>query len=456
MTQAVLEDLLALFTTQVDSALEEAVKEEIKSDYKKFLNFYTVFKYERRFFALISTRRRGSHFRKTLIIELIKKMRDALRSDFTTENLLAHHNLVKNGLLHGYLSVFLAHRVRETASRAARDILSSGQFTYGYHGSFDATINFFERVILECYHACVREVVRKVGGNGAPGPELSQEIDAAAKEGLRFEVKNGVFGYASADIDAERDEFLKEIRAEIESIEPRLKRLDNEHARLVRAIRCYATEIKKDEPDAFRLFVYGSDIQYYINRNENELRSQGADDDRSMRMVLDALDSLLVRHAVIVLGSPAISETVRRYEQFRSISSDDPARQMQPFERTVGAIASAATVFDAETRQLAGEVVAREQGKALSGAQEAAAAAMTRGSLAAFGKVARAIEKGVQDGVADVAKSETRAILQDETLRRRIKIFLQDKAQDIAELVARYPGSLGWAAGILRFFLGDR
>ena len=434
---------------------------EDKSNYKKRAKHFQVYKYEKQFIRnMVLYPIIGRNFVRDFNTQFALELEGEFRRDFTHENLIAHYNLERKGLIKSYYATFLIDHVSKASINSISNIIKSGRYIYGYQGNFQATQILIRNIVAELYGKAYRDIAKGiVTANKKDGLDFSPQIEQAANSGLKFEIRGDVFSYIQPKTLVENSsDIYKDIKDELDLLQPHTRRIANQHPRLTRALAKYDAEIRRENPQLLNLFIYGGDIQSYLIRHRRELLVSNRDDaaPELAHELLDGLDAVLVLHAIIVLSSPEISDVVRRYEELQNLSlpvdiSESPKR---PFLNTVSAISAASKVFDEKTRALAQEIGSDQQSNSLDKPQEAAAAGVTRGTLAAIGKFAKnAAVTPLEEAISEEIKDSTKSVLKSEALRTAVKDFMANRATDIAELVARYPNTFGWAEGVLRFFL---
>lgn len=448
-----LEETLICFESKFAAFAHREISAEIKGGYKRRIPYYTVYKYEKKFLDRLEN---SSFARRQIfgrvIAQVIPALREKLAVDFTEGNVRAHYNLVSRKLLKGPYAIFMYETVAEAAQVSAAECVRASVLVNGYQGNYQYTIALIRWMIITCYSSCYTDVAKKLTLKEADNDEISPLVDVAARTGIKVQLRESKFGYVDPGVSDEGSDITQEIRNECATIRLYYPRIANQYPRLHKALSRYDTEILKDPPRSLNLFIYGGDIQAALNRAQ-EAQSHQSLPPLEVELV-DAIDSLLIRHALLVLSRPEMRELVGQYEQIRNLSESIDTTKSAPFQRPIEAISKDEAVFDQPTRELATRLAASDDESDTTGNREAAASALTRSSIAAFGKFAKdTAVAGTKEGIKDAIKEEIKSTLQNESVRENIRNFLRRSAESLAELVARYPGTFGWISSVLRFYL---
>ena len=393
-------------------------------------------------------------FLNFVLPNLKKELGERISSDFTAENVQAHHSLVQRGIIKDYSAVFLFDRIDAVSHHVIRQALVSGMYTNGYRGNCMALSYWFTIFLRECYEACYTKLAEKLSAQNQSNADLVDEIATISEQGLQFQLVENQFSYVNPTIGPISPQIISELREECKDIRFVRETLSNTYPRLHRALVRYDDEISKTSPDVMHLFVYGGDLQseFVHVRSQNPETSGIPAIDLSIQAMID---SLILRHALLVMSSLAVRDFVVQYEAIRSLGTLPEPTRTSPFSQTVSAMRTA-SVFDEQTRRLAADITPASNTEPQPHL-EAAASAMARGSLAAMGEFAReTLNKGVKEGIKDAVKDETTKLIQNESIRVGIQNFLRECVESIGEMVARYPATFGWASSILRYFLSQK
>ena len=431
--------------TILDYVLSRMVR-EFPDEFRRALKRSpSLYKYEQKFANLVS--QKTPHIEKFLFAlagDCAKSLHSVLQPVFNEDNLRSYENLRNKNVISRSSPVFLSDLILGSIAERVRHAFSSSEFGIGYQGDFPNIINRANFSLLRSYQtACSRAIAEYAEASDIPAA-LAGQLKAAAEEGLPFRVQRGRFGYVSPtpSHDTTKNPIVEEIRDLLRDIDITRSRLSNEHPQLKGFLDKYYQEISKNKPDVMKLFIYGGDIQTYVNRF-----SGGADNGEIPEIdarSLSVIDIFTVRHNALLSTTHEILKVAQQYELIAGLGGDHIREAIIP---AVSAVEKASRVFDEPTRTLALEAAKRQNSREGDGPKAAAAVAIARGSLAAIGM---AVTEGARDGIKEVSKEEVAEFLRDPELRDATKQFVLSNSEGLLKLAQKIPAAFGWLQAVWR------
>lgn len=455
MLTTTLDDVLKEFSERFPTYFIRSLNAEFQVKFKNHGKHFKVHKYEIVFLNFLMKSIVARKFIRSFGDALSGSMNLNLERDFTDDNLISHHRLVKQGLIKAYSSAFLYDQVVKCFAEQFGSFMKSASHVNSYRGNYLATFHITRSIFLSCYQDSCDVVAERLMQH-RDGDDVERGLAKVPSGPLQFSLKGDKFSYTAPEIRRDRSPLFDEIIEEFDLLGGQVARLGNRFPRFLRIIRRYENEVRKDKPDPLLLFLYGGELQSYVNRNDDLFHSSlmKADPEDEPRDLLDGLDSILIRHGLIIMSSSNIQEIVNQQEKITNLDYNSKERDdaFRPYRLTVASISRSERLFDDKTRSLAANVSEVDEGGRHGGAQEAVAAAVTSGALAGFGKFAKEISKDI---IKDEIKSQIKEVKSSEKrneIKNYIAEFIKNRSAELAEIAARHPASLGWIASVLRYF----
>lgn len=462
-----LSEALDLLTRELIISLPNDLRQEINQNFQSRAKSSNIYKYERKFLGYLLARKGPKSPLFVFTQQLRGQLESRLIEDFSVENLLSHYRLVRRGLIEKYFSIFLLRQFRSAFSSSMNALLSfSGYMPKGnFHGS---TMLLHDLSSIAYQKIC--ETLADKYMNYANSEEKQNGLNTnIPDETLKFVVKENKFSYSQPIVvnSSINEVILQELKADFSFLTGIIIRLSNKFPRLLHAFQKYQAEILRDTPDPSVLFIFGSNIQAYVTRHADSLRSalvENAESDELANDALDALDTFLFKHALFVMSAPDIRGLIADYEKLKEIVQEtgDRKRIFEPFFNTVNSVRNATKLFDEQTVDLAGNILNSEAAKNPEQSEEAAAAALTKGVVAGIGRYAKTVaaESGKEIGKAagrevgqELGKQIIYAASQKSNINREIFSFIMQRKEDLARIAAENPVMFGWIGVIVSWYV---